>query len=170
MWFAVELYSSVRGSSDWSWTSRRWGSGWFWPVSLAGVGCRTTLWPPPSPDGGLWRSERFPATTVYFSPQSCAQEPPSRPDLEETRGWEWNISCRRLSLRLSAVIPDGRPPLPLPLVHSDFVVVQGCGEHVVRHVHQTYKWSGLNKESQHITDAEFSLNVLSEINFFCICF
>lgn len=85
---AFVLCSSARCSSSWFCWSRSWESGWFSPASLSGVGCRTTLAPPPSPDGGLWLSGLFPGRMAYFFPQSCAPEPPWLRGCREKQGKE----------------------------------------------------------------------------------
>lgn len=77
------LKLSAGFSLQWFCLSRSWGSGLFSPVSLAGACCRTRLGPLPSPGADLWLSGRFPGKMAYFSPQSCAPEPPSLPDCRE---------------------------------------------------------------------------------------
>lgn len=125
--------SAAFGFSPSAWCSlspvypdKSWGWGWFWPVSPAASCCRTTLAPLPSPGGGLWRCERFPATTACSSPRSCAPGPPWHP------GCRGRDTVRKLQMHHGAPTlhptlhpPDGRPSFSLSLVQAYLVAVQG---------------------------------------------
>lgn len=123
---AFVLYSSARCSLSPVFPDRSWGWGWFWPVSPSAACCRTTRAPPPSPGGGLWRCERFPATTACSSPRSCAPGPPWLPGCRGRDTVRFEDPLPPPAPLKTLHVPDGCSPLPLPLVHAYFVVVQGC--------------------------------------------